>query len=422
MKRLRLVFMSVMIALFVGVPVYAEITSDTVSVVINNQWVKNQIINDAYFDLYSSEGEYLGTQSCEVITNTNSILTFNVPQYSSGKEFVLHMNYGYSVLQYYNDIITDGGSFTLGTYSYSDENGQSVINNTFYLTGVPYSAGKMNFLAGYRLIDMDLKLYKGIPSAPADLMLDSLGIPYLWNTYSMTAGYNGTELTVTPDSSTAYVNGYPVDMGVNMTYADGKFYIPVGFVTSVFGIPVTVDEYNGNTNMNAVLPKTGFESGKTTVSENIPSENTQNTAEAPLASNSAEDYVNSAGISSKTDYLIWISKKDYKLYVFLGSAGNWKLCKTFDCTIGKASSPTITGQFEYFSKESKWTYDNFYVGPIMRFKGGYAIHSTLLSYSGGDYDARVGMQLSHGCVRVRKPNIDWLVSYVPLYTKIYITE
>ena len=58
----------------------------------------------------------------------------------------------------------------------------------------------------------------------------------------------------------------------------------------------------------------------------------------------------------------------------------------------------------------------------MRFYKGYAIHSTLLRYDGSDYDGRVGKQISHGCVRVKPENINWMVSMIPLYTKIYITN
>lgn len=417
MKKFKSAVVIVLFSMFVAASAYAEIMSDTVSVIIDNQWTANQIVNDAYFDLYSADGEYLGTESCTTASNTQGVLTFNVPQYSPGEEFNLRLNYGYAVLQHYDNVIADGGSLVLSTYAYSDGNGQTVMNDKFYITGVPYSAGKMNFLVGGRLADMDLKLCSGVPAAPVDLLLDNLSIPYSWDTYSMTAIYNGTRLTMTPDSNIVSVNGYPVEMNIRMTYIDGRFYMPVGFVMSVFGIPVTVDEYNGNININAVIAKKEIEKGTKVYEQAAAAAQ----SESP-SSGTAENYVNSAGISSKTDYLIWISKKDYKLHVFLGSAGNWELCRTFDCAIGKASSPTITGQFEYYSKESRWTYDDFYVGPIMRFKGGYAIHSTLLSYSGGDYDSRVGMKLSHGCVRVRKPDIDWLVSYIPLYTKIYITE
>ena len=140
------------------------------------------------------------------------------------------------------------------------------------------------------------------------------------------------------------------------------------------------------------------------------------------AAQSAEEYVNSARLTSKTPYLIWVSKSKYTVYTFLRENGRWNLVYSCPCAIGASSSPTVTGTFKYFSYETRWTYEKFYVGPIMRFYGGYAIHSTLLNYDGTDYNATVGKKLSHGCVRVRPADINWLVSYVPLQTTIHVTE
>ena len=121
-------------------------------------------------------------------------------------------------------------------------------------------------------------------------------------------------------------------------------------------------------------------------------------------------------------FLVWVSKKNYAVTVFTGSKNNWKSEKSFKCSIGAPSTPTITGQYEYFSKESRWTYPTYYVGPIMRFYKGYALHSTLLRYDGTSADGRLGMKISHGCVRLAPSDIQWLVDMVPLHTKIYVTN
>ena len=145
---------------------------------------------------------------------------------------------------------------------------------------------------------------------------------------------------------------------------------------------------------------------------------------ADLAENElwSERCVNSADLPSETQYLVWVNKSKYTVYVFLGKNGNWREIYSCKCSIGAVDSPTITGVFKYFSRESKWFYDDFYVGPIMRFYGGYAIHSTLLKFDGTDYNNTVGVKNSHGCVRVRPENLDWLISYVPLKTTIYVSE
>ncbi len=136
----------------------------------------------------------------------------------------------------------------------------------------------------------------------------------------------------------------------------------------------------------------------------------------------AENIVNSKGITSDTPYMIWVSKANYTVSVFLKENGRWNCIKHFPCSIGAPSSPTVTGEFKYYQYQARWQYDGYYVGPIMRFYNGYAIHSTLVNNNGTDRDGRVGKMISHGCVRVRPETISWLVDYIPLQTKIYITN
>lgn len=132
-------------------------------------------------------------------------------------------------------------------------------------------------------------------------------------------------------------------------------------------------------------------------------------------------YVNSIGLSSQTDYLIWVSKSEYKVRVFSGYKGNWNLINSFPCAIGAPGTPTCEGTYRYYQSHAKWDYGSYYVGPIMRFNGGYAIHSTLIYKDGTPKDDRVGMRLSLGCVRLHPADINWLHSIIPLYTTIHIT-
>ncbi len=132
-------------------------------------------------------------------------------------------------------------------------------------------------------------------------------------------------------------------------------------------------------------------------------------------------YVNSIGLSSQTDYLIWISKSEYKVRVFSGHKGNWKLINSFICGIGAPGTPTCEGTYRYYQSQPMWDYGSYYVGPIMRFNGGYAIHSTLIYKDGTPKDNRVGIRLSLGCIRLRPDDINWLHSIIPLYTTIHIT-
>jgi len=138
---------------------------------------------------------------------------------------------------------------------------------------------------------------------------------------------------------------------------------------------------------------------------------------------SAEKYINGTMIDSKTKYFIWVSKAQFKVNVFEGERGKWRLINSFPCSIGAKDTPTITGIFEYFQHQDRWTYPTYYVGPIMRFAPrGYAIHSVLMRYNGGFADGRVGKMISHGCVRMLPDDIKWLASTMPIGTRVFVTE
>ncbi len=136
----------------------------------------------------------------------------------------------------------------------------------------------------------------------------------------------------------------------------------------------------------------------------------------------AEKFAESHNFDSKTDYLVWVSKKNFTVFVFLKRDYGWDCIRQIPCSIGAPKTPTVTGEFTYHQYQNKWFYDKYYVGPVMRFYGGYAIHSTLVNYDGTDHDARLGKKISLGCVRVLPKEARWLTDYVPLGTKIYVTE
>lgn len=211
----------------------------------------------------------------------------------------------------------------------------------------------------------------------------------------ITVTYGSKIIAMHIDSDTAYLNGNPVTLQAKAVLINDTVYAPMRTVCEYFGFTVTA-----YCTPNLMTVRVNDKSAEKTPSS----------------------YVNSAGLSSKTPYLIWVNKEKYTVYVFLGSEGNWEQVYSCKCAIGADKTPTITGTYKFYSLEERWEYDDFYVGPIMRFRGGYAIHSTLLKYDGTNYNATVGKKLSHGCVRVRPADMNWLVSYVPLQTTIHITE
>ena len=196
--------------------------------------------------------------------------------------------------------------------------------------------------------------------------------------------------------TTVASNGEEVGLLVPPMRINTLMYVPLRFTCEELGAKVSASYDNDMLVVNVVTMDDEFE----------------------VLSN----FVNSQNISSRTEYLIWVDKSDYRVTLFEGSKNNWRGVGSYPCSIGAPSSPTITGQFEYFSKETRWSYPTYYVGPIMRFYRGYALHSTLLRYNGADADARLGQKISHGCVRMVPEDIQYLWDTVPLYTKVYVTE
>ena len=130
--------------------------------------------------------------------------------------------------------------------------------------------------------------------------------------------------------------------------------------------------------------------------------------------------INSMNVSSRTNYMVWVSLSEYKVRLYEGKINQWKPILEAPCAIGAPGTPTVTGSFEYKYK-TRWDYGTYYVGPCLVFYNGYALHSVLLYQNGTEYDGRVGVKISHGCVRLKKNDIDFIANTIPVGTRIYLT-
>lgn len=130
-------------------------------------------------------------------------------------------------------------------------------------------------------------------------------------------------------------------------------------------------------------------------------------------------WVNNRNYSSSTNYLIWVSLACQKVNVFTGSAGNWKLEQVFPCATGAYSTPTPPGTYKISYKQSRWQYNGYWCGPVTGFYNGYAFHSWLNTNSGGAYDHTMGRPVSHGCVRMKDPDAQY-INRLPFNTTIVI--
>ncbi|MDY4523111.1 MAG: L,D-transpeptidase family protein [Atopobium sp.] len=126
------------------------------------------------------------------------------------------------------------------------------------------------------------------------------------------------------------------------------------------------------------------------------------------------------GYSSATNYLICVDTSGCRVAVYYGQHNNWSPIREFICSPGKASTPTIKGEFSVQSKGYVFGhgYSCYY---YTQFYGNYLFHSVL--YNQGTFtvqDGRLGQHLSHGCVRLAIENAKWIYDYVPMGSRVVV--
>lgn len=132
-----------------------------------------------------------------------------------------------------------------------------------------------------------------------------------------------------------------------------------------------------------------------------------------------EGFVNQMNYDSKTEYLVWLSRYTQKVIVFQGYQGNWKVIKTMSCSSGANNTPTPEGIYEIYERTGRWNFDLYYVNSVSIFSGGHAFHSVLYGYNDQLWDGRVGIPLSHGCVRMLDEDCKYIYS-LPRYTRVVV--
>lgn len=351
------------------------------------------------FSLYNSDAEKIGEQSFFLGADDTRYELYYDVDFVTGDKFLLELTMGGESFVAGNEIVPVYNYIPVETYAMLDGAGNVIIGNTFSVTLNPNSTKMDVYINGERNKNcFDVKNVSGVVFCEMHklvefLHLDKDSISVDGDNVTIKSEDKSATITV-GDNRVLYSDGSEEIVGAWSWYAKGKTYLPVAPFAKYFA-----DKYR-----------------------EVKSDYAFDIEIDPAINILAEKFVIQNGIDSKTNYLIWISKKDFRLHLFKGSKGNWKLEKSFPCTIGAPSTPTITGQYDYIEKLSRWTYPKYYVGPVMRFYNGYAIHTVLLKYDGTEYDGRVGHQLSLGCIRVKKDAMEYLVETVPMKTKIYITE
>ena len=125
---------------------------------------------------------------------------------------------------------------------------------------------------------------------------------------------------------------------------------------------------------------------------------------------------------SDTNWLIVTDTSACKVAIFTGSQGNWTTVKYISCSPGKSSTPTVKGEFKVTGRGlsfGKPTYTCWY---YTQFYGDYLFHSVIYNKNSKTsiQDGRLGMQLSHGCVRLALNEAKWIYDNIPNGTKVII--
>ncbi len=128
---------------------------------------------------------------------------------------------------------------------------------------------------------------------------------------------------------------------------------------------------------------------------------------------------------SRTKKLILVSYSKHRVRIYTGKKNKWKRKKNFKCTLGASSTPTPRGTFtigsrgRYFNTGSNarcWYWTGF-IGTT------YLFHSVIYNRNSSPnhiIDGRLGINASHGCIRLKLNNARWIYNNVPRGTKVVI--
>lgn len=379
-----------------------ETDESTVNVALSLMPCMKVIDSFAVFDLYDESGKLLDEQSEWVGGITKEIsLKFDVGRYTLGKTFVLKLKSGLSWIKYYDDVFREGEEVRLKTYFYTDDSGNIVKGNSFSLDAFPmYEHMIIVYVEGRQIqASPGARLVNGVSMVPANAVATAMGLDYRYDDRYNCAvcEIDGKQALFNMGTTYSTIFGEDKYLSQACELIDGSAFVPVRTLAESFGAPIEAIDFGDH--IDVIIGES-----------------------AMVREYMQREPINRWGIDSKTNYLVWVDKSNYRVNVYTGKKGMWKKVNSFPCALGAPDTPTITGSFEYLYRAQQWDYPNFYVGPCLVFYGGYAIHSTLLSYNGSDYDSRTGVKISHGCVRIHKPDIDWLAARLPIGSRIYVTE
>ena len=139
-----------------------------------------------------------------------------------------------------------------------------------------------------------------------------------------------------------------------------------------------------------------------------------------LSGSSLDMYNQIRYLDSPTDWLIAVDTYSCLTGIYYRTASGWDEYAMWYCSPGTYSTPTVTGIFSIDSRG--YYFDSYGVRCYYwtQFYGEYLFHSTTYYAAGGVCDSRLGMNLSHGCVRLAIDNAKWIYENIPVGTTVKV--
>ena len=125
-------------------------------------------------------------------------------------------------------------------------------------------------------------------------------------------------------------------------------------------------------------------------------------------------------LTSPTEWLLAVDTESCLVGVYYKMPYGWEEGALWACSPGAYYTPTVTGLFSVGSRG--YYFDSYGVRCYYwtQFWGDYLFHSTTYSTNGVPIDTRLGMHLSHGCVRLETSNAKWIYETIPSGTTVYV--
>ena len=127
--------------------------------------------------------------------------------------------------------------------------------------------------------------------------------------------------------------------------------------------------------------------------------------------------------TSPSNYIILVNRTTHTTGVYTGSKGNWKEHMYVTVSDGAPSTPTVEGKFKVGIKMRYFDSGVHRLFYATQFYYDYLFHS--ISYYQDPQperilDGRLGVPISHGCVRMKLEDAKWIYDNIPAGTTVVV--